>query len=128
MKRKVLLVDDDPRVLELVEAVLENDGSLETITATNGEDALHLARQWKPHLVFLDVQMPRMNGYEVCMALKRDAATADINVIILTGLTKEFDREKALIDVGADGYMAKPFSPSELLQRCQMAPAERSLS
>lgn len=128
MKRRVLLVDDDPRVLEFVEAVLENDGSLETILATNGEDALNLARQWKPHVMFLDVRMPRMNGYEVCMALKRDQATAGINVIILTGLTKEFDREKALIDIGADGFMTKPFSSVQLLERCQKAVGAQPLS
>ena len=97
MTRKILLVDDHEAVLDPIEAILkEDDGTVEVRTTTDGEEALEIAHQWKPDLIFLDVMMPRRNGYEVCLALKGDPITADIKVVILTGLDQEFDRQKAL--------------------------------
>lgn len=119
MKRKVLLVDDEKEILELLEATLRNDGTVEVFVARDGEEGLRLAQELKPDLVFLDVLMPKRNGYEVCQALKKDPATASVKVVILTGLSQEFDREKALIEVGADGYFAKPFSPIALLEKAE---------
>lgn len=103
--------------MALVEATLHNDGTIETLVARDGDEALKLARQWLPDLIFLDVMMPKRNGYEVCQALKRDPATASIRVVMLTVLSTEFDRLKALREIGADDYIAKPFSPMALLQK-----------
>ena len=117
MPRKILVVDDEEAVLDLVEAILTGDGTVEVRTAKDGEKALEIAQQWKPDLVFLDVLMPERNGYEVCLALKENPVTAKIKVVIVTGLDQEFDREKALREVGADGYISKPFSATALLEQ-----------
>ena len=117
MKTKVLLADDDERVLALVAATLGKDGSIEIFVAKDGDEALKTARQEKPEVMFLDVMMPKMNGYDVCQALKRDPATANIKVILLTGLSRESNRRKAVSELGADAYITKPFSPINLLDK-----------
>lgn len=126
MTRKILLVDDHEAVLDPIEAILkEDDGTVEVRTTTDGEEALEIAHQWKPDLIFLDVMMPRRNGYEVCLALKGDPITADIKVVILTGLDQEFDRQKALYEVGADGYISKPFNATALIEQMDVQLAHR---
>jgi len=117
MIRKVLLADDEESVLALVEATLGNDGSIEIYSARDGEQALEIARQITPDVMFLDVMMPKVNGFEVCRALKSDAATRGIKVVMLTGLSQDFGRQKVLAEVGADDYIAKPFSPLELFRK-----------
>ena len=120
LTRKILLVDDETVVLDLMKALLAEDETVEVRTAEGGEEALEVARQWKPDLVFLDVLMPKRNGYEVCLALKEDTITANIKVVILTGLDQEFDRQKALYEVGADGYISKPFTATALTQQLDL--------
>ena len=115
--RKVLLADDEEGVLALVEATLGNDGTVEIYSASDGQQALNIARQIRPDVIFLDVMMPKVNGFEVCRALKSDAATRGIKVVMLTGLSQDFDRQKALVEVGADDYITKPFSPLDLFRK-----------
>ncbi len=117
MMRKVLVADDEERALVLVAAILENIGGIELLFARDGEEAFGMARRQNPDVLVLDVLMPKMNGYEVCLALKGDPATAHSKVIMLTGLDQEFDRQKALHEVGADAYFSKPFSPMALLEK-----------
>ena len=117
MRKKVLLADDEDRVLALVEATLGNDGTVQIYSARDGEQALEIARQIKPDVMFLDVMMPKLNGYQVCRALKRDPATRGTKVVMLTGLSQDFDRKKALGEMGADDFITKPFSPVELFQK-----------
>ena len=117
MIRKVLLADDEEAVLALVEATLGNDGTVEIYSARDGDEALDIARQVKPDVIFLDVMMPKRNGFEVCRTLKRDPITRGIKVVMLTGLSQEFDRHKALVEVEADDYITKPFSPIELFRK-----------
>ena len=117
MKKKILLADDDEGTLALVEAIVQNDGTTEIYTARDGEETLNLARQVKPNVIFLDVQMPKKNGFEICKELKEDPATADMVVVMLTGLTSESAREKAMEDSDADDYITKPFSPTELFNK-----------
>lgn len=112
--RKVLLADDQQAVLELVEATIGNDGSVEIRTAGDGDEALQIARAWRPDLIFLDVMMPKMNGFEVCHTLKTDPGTAEIKVVMLTGLLPAPDGLSALGEAQADGYITKPFKPVEL--------------
>ena len=112
---KVLVVDDDKDILALVRATLQGDDRYKIFLAEDGEEAVRIAKQEKPDLIFLDIMMPKMNGYEVCQVLKGDPHTTDIKVIMLTALGQEFDRQKAM-DSGADGYFTKPFSPTALLE------------
>lgn len=112
---RVLLADDDSGLRRLVSATL-GSADFELLQAIDGEEALQLARSSSPDLVLLDVNMPRLDGFEVCRALKRDPATADIKVVMLTARGAETDRARAR-EAGADDYFVKPFSPVQLLNR-----------
>lgn len=116
MVRKVLIADDDEGILALIQATLANDGNVEILMARDGDEALMIARQRMPDLIFLDLMMPRRDGLEVCQALKNDPTTASIRVVMLNGLSQELEHQKAVYDVGADGCIAKPFGPLELLR------------
>ncbi|WP_338552083.1 response regulator transcription factor [Paenibacillus sp. KS-LC4] len=112
---KLLLVDDEPHIVQFLELGLLNEGA-DIRTASNGEEALMVASDFRPHVVILDVMMPGMNGFEVCQALK---ATGDnIAIIMLTAKDETQDRVKGL-NIGADDYIIKPFSFEELLARIQ---------
>lgn len=118
MPKRVLLADDEERVLELVAATLGGEAQYEVLVARNGREALETARRERPDLVFLDVWMPELDGYAVCRALKSDPATAHTKVVMLTGLADESERRKAL-EAGADDYFTKPFSPMALLDKVE---------
>lgn len=115
MKHKILIVDDEPDVLELVIFNLGASG-YEAITASNGNEALKKAQALAPHLIVLDIMMPEIDGIEVCKLLRRNPVTSEIPVIMLTAKTAEIDRIIAL-EIGADDYITKPFSPRELILR-----------
>lgn len=117
MAKRILIVDDEPDVLELVGSNLRRAG-FEVATAEDGREALEKAARLRPALVVLDVMLPGMAGTEVCKLLKRDPATASIPVIMLTARAEEIDRVVGL-ELGADDYVAKPFSPRELVLRVQ---------
>lgn len=114
--RKVLLVDDEEGVLALLSAILQSDQRNQVLLARDGQEALEVARREKPDLIFLDILMPLMDGYEVARALKSDPATAHIKVVMVTALAHEQDRRRAL-EVGAAGYFTKPFNPTEILAK-----------
>jgi DNA-binding response OmpR family regulator len=120
MDKKILLVDDEPFILTLLEQTLEEfeEKGVILLKAMNGEDALRLAQTERPDLVFLDIMMPRLSGYEVCQRIKEDADLDSIYVVLLTARGQETDRERG-IDVGADEYMTKPFDPDVIIQRAQ---------
>ena len=115
MKQKVLIVDDEPDALELVKVNLVNAGFF-VATAEDGEEALKKARSLNPDLILLDVMLPLVDGLEVCKILRRDDATRDIPIIMLTAKAAEIDRVLGL-ELGADDYVTKPFSPRELVLR-----------
>jgi DNA-binding response OmpR family regulator len=94
---------------------LEEQG-VELLLATNGAEALKIIQTQKPDLVFLDVMMPKMNGFEVCQIVKQNASTQDIHIIMLTAKGQEFDRQKGE-EVGANFYMTKPFDPDEIFKK-----------
>jgi two-component system, OmpR family, alkaline phosphatase synthesis response regulator PhoP len=110
--KRVLVVDDDVKIVELVKIYLARDGYT-VIPAYNGDDALRLAREAHPDLVVLDIMLPGMDGLEVCRRLRSES---DVPVILLTAKTTEQDRIAGL-DLGADDYVTKPFSPKELAAR-----------
>ena len=111
----ILLVDDEPYILRSLSYLLAREG-FEVETASNGEEGLARLRQLRPPLVFLDIMMPRMNGYEVCEQIKQDPNLANTYVIMLSAKGQQIDRERGLLG-GADEYMTKPFSPREIAQR-----------
>ncbi|MCP4358881.1 MAG: response regulator transcription factor [Chloroflexi bacterium] len=112
MTKTVLVVDDEERLLSLVKAYLEQ-GGFRVVTAANGREALFIARQEKPDLILLDIMMPEMDGHEF-MRLHRQEQ--DTPIILLTAKVEEDDKIIGL-ELGADDYITKPFSPRELLAR-----------
>jgi len=119
MPQKILIVDDEPHIRLLLEQTLEDleDQGVELLTATNGQEALTMIQAEQPQVVFLDVMMPFMNGFDVCQTVKHQLAIQDVYIIMLTAKGQEFDRQKGA-EVGADLYMTKPFDPEEVLQKC----------
>ncbi|MEM9905477.1 MAG: response regulator, partial [Cyanobacteria bacterium P01_D01_bin.44] len=118
MNKTILIVDDEAHIRILMEQTLEDleDEGVELLTANNGAEALAMIQTEKPDLVFLDVMMPKMNGFEVCQAVKSDAATQDVYIIMLTAKGQEFDQQQGQA-VGANLYMTKPFDPDEVLEK-----------
>ena len=129
-KQKILVVDDEPDAVELIEFNLKANG-YEVITAADGEEALQKARAVLPNLIILDIMLPEVDGMEVCKILRRDPRTSGIPIIMLTAKAAEIDRVLGL-ELGADDYVTKPFSPRELvlrvkrLLRSQGAPEEKA--
>lgn len=113
--KTVLIADDDEDILNLVRFRLERDG-LRVVTARDGHHALQAAREHRPDLCVLDVMMPKLSGLEVLAQLRRDPATAEMRIIMLTARAQEADVDTGF-DIGADDYVIKPFSPQELRQR-----------
>ncbi len=115
VKERVLVVDDEPDLLELIEVNLKGAG-YDVLVASNGKDGLQMARQTIPALVVLDVMLPELDGLEVCKSLRRDPATSGIPILMLTARATEIDRVLGL-ELGADDYVTKPFSTRELVLR-----------
>ena len=111
--KKILIVDDEPHICRALAFVLEKEGC-EVSSATNGEEAMRIIRESKPSLMFLDIMMPKKNGYEVCQEVKEDKSLSDIYIIMLSAKGQEVDREKGLA-LGADEYISKPFSPMQVV-------------
>jgi DNA-binding response OmpR family regulator len=114
-KRRVLLADDDPGLLRLIGTTLGTQ-DFDLLHATDGEQALQMAREHHPELVLLDVNMPKLNGFEVCRQLKSEPATAGIKIVMLTARGTDLDRARGR-EAGADEYFIKPFSPVQLLNK-----------
>jgi CheY-like chemotaxis protein len=118
--KKVLVADDEAFIRLLIEQTLEDleDVEYELITADNGADALQTILSQSPQLVFLDVMMPRMNGFDVCREVKQVAGMQQVYIVLLTAKGQEYDRQIGA-EAGADLYMTKPFDPDELLELAQ---------
>ena len=114
-KRTVLLADDDDGLRRLVGATLGSE-HFDLHEAMDGESTLVLAREHRPELILLDIDMPRMSGLEVCRLLKADPATAHIKIVMLTASGSQDDRARAF-EAAADDYFVKPFSPIALLDK-----------
>jgi DNA-binding response OmpR family regulator len=112
MSQTILVVDDEPQIVRLVRSYLEGDG-FRVVTASDGQEALYVARHEKPDLVVLDVLMPRMDGLEFTRRIRRER---DVPIIMLTARAEETDRIVGL-ELGADDYVTKPFSPKEVVAR-----------
>jgi len=110
--KKVLIVDDDVKTVELVKLYLKRDG-YKVLTAYDGVEALRLAREGHPDLIVLDLMLPDIDGLEVCRTLRGES---DVSIIMLTARTTDEDKLAGL-ELGADDYVTKPFSPRELAAR-----------
>lgn len=115
-KRKVLLVDDDVELVELMTKVLEEDGRFEVRVAGNGFDAGMMVKEYQPDLIVLDVMLPDINGKEVCHRVRADASLEDVRILCISGMIED-DKIQELKLSGADDFLHKPFDIEELIDR-----------
>jgi two-component system alkaline phosphatase synthesis response regulator PhoP len=115
MRKKILVVEDDAELLELLRLSFKNAG-FSIATANNGIEALKKARSITPDAILLDLVLPELDGFAVCETLRRDPVTAEIPIVVVTGLSSELSR-LAVLESGADDYVSKPISPRELVSK-----------
>jgi len=123
-KRKILLVDDDVELVELITKVLEEDGRFETRVANTGFDAGMLVKEYRPDLIILDVMLPDINGKEVCHRVRADNTLEEVHILCISGMIEE-DKIQDLKLAGADEFLHKPFEIEQLIDRmCTMLEME----
>lgn len=115
MTKTLLIADDEPNIVISVEYLMKREG-FEVLVAGDGEEALAKIRQHRPDLVLLDVMMPKLNGFDVCQAVRADPALSGVRILMLTAKGRETEVAKGLA-LGADVYMTKPFSTRELVEK-----------
>jgi excisionase family DNA binding protein len=124
-KRKVLIVDDDEELVELLVDVFDRDGRFDIRTANNGFDAGMLVKEFRPDLVVLDVMLPDINGKEVCQRVRSDSTLEMVKIICISGMVEQ-DKIADLKAAGANDFMHKPFAVDRLLDRaCDLLEMER---
>ena len=127
-KPKVLIVDDDVELVELLKDVFDRDGRFETRTANNGFDAGMQVKEFRPDVMVLDVMLPDINGKEVCQRVRSDKNLDAVKIICISGMVEQ-DKIAELIDAGADDFMNKPFTVDSLLERaCELLEIENVLT
>jgi DNA-binding response OmpR family regulator len=117
MPKTIVIADDEPHVLRSLEFILKKQG-YRVITATNGEEALERVKSNHPDLVFLDIQMPKMDGNTVLRKLREETEFQDLYIVMITAKGQEVDRLNSL-ESGANEYVTKPYSPRKLISRVQ---------
>ena len=123
-RRKVLLVDDDTELVEVMTKFLEEDGRFEVKIATTGFDAGMLVKEYRPDMIVLDVMLPDINGKEVCQRVRADSTMEDVRILCISGMIEE-DKIQDLRLAGADDFMHKPFDAEQLIERmCKMLDME----
>jgi DNA-binding response OmpR family regulator len=115
--KKILIVEDEEDILEFLSMVFRLDG-YEVLRARDGEEALSIARANNNDIILLDIQLPKLNGYEVCQSVKSDPTISSTKVLMMSGITQNLDRTKAQ-KVGADDFIAKPFSTLALSEKVE---------
>lgn len=117
MGKKILVVDDEVHIRSLLEQTLEeleDSHDVEVLSASDGQAGMEIITREHPEVVFLDIMMPRMNGYDVCQAVKSNPSLKDTNIVLLTAKGQEVDRKRGM-EAGAYKYMTKPFDPDEIV-------------
>lgn len=123
-KRKILIVDDDEELVELLGDVFDKDGRFETRKTNNGFDAGMLVKEFRPDIVVLDVMLPDINGKEVCQRVRTDKALDEVRIICISGMV-EADKVADLKAAGANDFMQKPFAVEKLMERvCELLELE----
>lgn len=116
---RVLIADDNEANVELLEAYLaDSELDVEIAVAVDGQDTMEKAASFKPHLILLDVMMPKLSGFEVCQKLKSDPATSGIMILMVTALNEHGDMERA-VDAGTDDFLSKPVDKVSLVKRVE---------
>jgi CheY-like chemotaxis protein len=115
MNRTILIVDDDEGIRRLIATTLEDVSGYRMSEAADGEEAMRRALEVRPSIVFLDIDMPRLNGIEACRRMKSEPSTADATIVMLTGDSEQAAELEAR-RAGADLFLTKPFSPLHLLR------------
>ena len=115
MAYRILVVDDEPTLVRLMEFILAKQGHT-MLVATNGEEGLSKIRSERPDLVLLDIMMPRIDGYEVARTVRADPDLCNTPIIMLSAKAQDQDIQKGL-DMGVDEYITKPFAPEQLVHR-----------
>lgn len=116
-KQRVLIADDNEPNVELLEAYLAGL-DVDVAVAVDGQDTLDKVAEFKPHVLLLDVMMPRLSGFEVCQRLKSDPATSSVMILMVTALNELGDIERA-VDAGTDDFLSKPVNKVELVKRVE---------
>ncbi|KWT81178.1 response regulator transcription factor [Candidatus Magnetominusculus xianensis] len=111
----ILIADDEFHIRRLIQQTLElfEDEGVEIITAQNGEEALNIIKEKRPELVFLDIVMPEIDGFSVCITVKKELGMKDVHIAILTAMGQECDKAMGKL-CGCDDFITKPFSTKEL--------------
>ncbi len=123
-KRKVLLVDDDTELVDLMRRVLDEDGRFEVRVASNGFDAGMMVKEYRPDIIVLDVMLPDINGKEVCQRVRADTTLEDVRILCISGMVEE-DKIQELRLSGADLFLHKPFDIDVLIDRmCELLEIE----
>ena len=115
-KRKILIVDDDAEIVEMLVDILSRDGRFETMTASSGYEAGIATEQFRPEVILLDYMLPDINGNVVCQTIRSNPKFEDIRIIIVSGVVRE-DEIEQLLQAGADGFIRKPFKVDELIDK-----------
>lgn len=113
--KKILIVDDDPYILMSLDFLMKKN-KFEVFVARNGNEALEQIKTNQPDLILLDIMMPDVDGYEICIKVKSDNKTKDIIIVFMSAKTRDTDIQKGL-DLGAALYITKPFSTRDLLEK-----------
>jgi len=113
MVRRILIVDDEPNIVTLLEFLMRGS-DYEVRVARNGEEALRRAESFRPDLVLLDVMMPQRSGFEVCQKIRENPALRDVKIVMLTAKGRDLEKDRGL-NLGANAYVTKPFSTKELM-------------
>ena len=124
MAKKILVIEDDPATLRLVEYSLKQEG-YQIITASNGLDGIRKALGESPDLVILDVMLPGMDGFEICYRLRSEPATKHLPILMFSAKAQEIDKDTG-IKVGADDYLTKPSAPSEIVSHVEKLLAKKT--
>jgi excisionase family DNA binding protein len=115
-KKKVLVVDDDPEIVELIEDILVKDGRFETRTASSGYDAGVLTQQFRPDLILLDYMLPDVNGNIVCQTIRKNPEFENIKIIVVSGVVRQEEIDR-LFKSGAEDFIRKPFDVTEFIDK-----------
>lgn len=123
--RRVLCIEDEPEMIDLIRLILERKG-FEVSGAGGGEEGIYKVQQEKPDLVLLDLMMPFVDGWEVYQQMKADETTKNIPVIVITAKAQSIDKVLGLHIAKVDDYIAKPFSPKELINSVERVLAKKA--
>ena len=114
--KKILVVEDEEDIVELLCAIFDGLVGYEALYAKDGEEGFRIARADNPDIILLNIQLPKLNGYELCKLMKSDPAMSHTKIIMLSGRTQNYDRLRAQ-EAGADDYITKPFTSTVLVEK-----------